>query len=121
MALPVLVLALTVFCLNRVILMGVAWILGGALANLSELAAHGAVVDFISHSGPVRASLRSATSVSWWGSCSWPLAHSWSSHTLARGVGMRVSATAVELLVPRLFGDRPIELRTDATAVLPAR
>jgi len=52
LSLPVLVMALTVFCLNRVILMGVACVLGGAAANLSELAAHGAVVDFIFHSWP---------------------------------------------------------------------
>jgi hypothetical protein len=51
-ALPVLVVTLTVFCLNRVILMGVACILGGAAGNLSELAVHGAVVDFIFHSWP---------------------------------------------------------------------
>jgi hypothetical protein len=36
---------------------------------------------------------------------------------LARGVAISVSDTAVELFVPRLFGDRPIRLRTDATAV----
>lgn len=37
--------------------------------------------------------------------------------TLVNGVGMRVSDTAIELLVPRLFADRRITLRTDATAV----
>ena|SRR5215204_5497823 len=47
LALPVIVVALTVLCLNRVILIGVACILGGATANLSELAVHGAVTDFI--------------------------------------------------------------------------
>ena len=49
---PLIVAALTVLCLNRVILMGVAWIVGGATANLSELAVHGAVVDFIPRSWP---------------------------------------------------------------------
>jgi hypothetical protein len=49
LSLPVLVVTLTVFCLNRVILLGVACILGGAAGNLSELAVHGAVMDFISN------------------------------------------------------------------------
>jgi hypothetical protein len=48
----VVAVALTVFCINRVILMGVAWILGGAAANLGELAVHGAVLDFIPVSWP---------------------------------------------------------------------
>jgi hypothetical protein len=36
---------------------------------------------------------------------------------LARGVWMSVSDAAVELFVPRLFGDRPIVLRPDELAV----
>jgi hypothetical protein len=42
-----LIVTLTILCLNRVLLHGVAWCTAGAVANLGELVATGAVADYV--------------------------------------------------------------------------